>query len=88
MKMSNMLMPTLREVSGDVEIESHRLMLKAGLIRKMASGVYNYLPLGLKALRQIEHIIRTEMNDAGAQEILASALIPSELWEESGRYQA
>ena len=88
MKMSNMLMPTLREVSGDVEIESHRLMLKAGLIRKMASGVYNYLPLVLKALRQIEHIIRTEMNDAGAQEILASALIPSELWEESGRYQA
>ena len=88
MKMSKMLMPTLREVSGDVEIESHRLMLKAGLIRKMASGVYNYLPLGLKALRQIEQIIRSEMNEAGAQEILASALIPSELWEESGRYHA
>ncbi|MFQ6860715.1 MAG: proline--tRNA ligase [Beduini sp.] len=88
MRMSKMLMPTLREVSGDVEIESHRLMLKAGLIRKMASGVYNYLPLGLKALRQIEQIIRDEMNDAGAQEILTSALIPSELWEESGRYQA
>lgn len=88
MRMSKMLMPTLREVSGDVEIESHRLMLKAGLIRKMASGVYNYLPLGLKALRRIEQIIRDEMNDAGAQEILASALIPSELWEESGRYQA
>ena len=74
MKMSNMLISTLREVPAEAEIESHKLMLRAGMMRKMASGVYNYMPLGLKVLKNIEDIIREEMNAAGAQEFLASAL--------------
>ncbi|URZ08268.1 proline--tRNA ligase [Clostridium felsineum] len=87
MKMSNMLMLTLRESPAEAEIESHKLMLRSGMIRKMASGVYNYMPLGLKALKKVENIIREEMNNAGAQEFLASALLPSELWKESGRWE-
>lgn len=86
MKMSNMLMLTLREVPAEAEIASHKLMLRAGIIRKMASGIYNYMPLGLKVLRKIEEIIREEMNTKGAQEFLASAMLPSELWKESGRW--
>ena len=86
MKMSNMLMLTLREVPAEAEIESHKLMLRSGMMRKMASGVYNYMPLGLKVLKNIEDIIREEMNAAGAQEFLASALLPAELWQESGRW--
>ena len=86
MKMSNMLMLTLREVPAEAEIESHKLMLRSGMMRKMASGVYNYMPLGLKTLKNIEDIIREEMNAAGAQEFLASALLPAELWQESGRW--
>ncbi|MFL0249237.1 proline--tRNA ligase [Clostridium neuense] len=87
MKMSNMLMLTLRETPAEAEIESHKLMLRSGMIRKMASGVYNYMPLGLKVLKNIENIVREEMNNAGAQEFLASALLPSELWKESGRWE-
>ena len=86
MKMSNMLMLTLREVPAEAEIESHKLMLRSGMMRKMASGVYNYMPLRLKVLKNIEDIIREEMNAAGAQEFLASALLPAELWQESGRW--
>lgn len=86
MKMSNMLISTLREVPAEAEIDSHKLMLRAGMIRKMASGIYNYMPLGLKALKKVEDIIREEMNDAGAQEFLASAVLPAELWQESGRW--
>ena len=88
MKMSNMLISTLREVPAEAEIDSHKLMLRAGMIRKMASGIYNYMPLGLKVLKNIEDIIREEMNNAGAQEFLASAIIPAELWQESGRWGA
>lgn len=88
MKMSNMLMLTLREVPAEAEIQSHKLMLRAGLMRKMASGIYNYMPMGLKVLKNIEDIIREEMNNAGAQEFLASAMIPAELWQESGRWDA
>ncbi|PJI08816.1 MULTISPECIES: proline--tRNA ligase [Clostridium] len=87
MKMSNMLMLTLRETPAEAEIDSHKLMLRSGMIRKMASGVYNYMPLGLKALKKVEDIIRDEMDAAGAQEFLASALLPSELWKESGRWE-
>lgn len=86
MKMSNMLISTLREVPAEAEIESHKLMLRAGMMRKMAAGIYNYMPLGLKVLKNIEDVVREEMNDAGAQEFLASALLPSELWKESGRW--
>lgn len=88
MKMSNMLISTLREVPAEAEIDSHKLMLRAGMIRKMAAGVYNYMPLGLRVLKKIEDIVRTEMNSAGAQEFLASAIIPAELWQESGRWDA
>lgn len=86
MKMSNMLVLTLREVPAEAEIASHKLMLRAGMMRKMASGIYNYMPLGLKALKNVEDIIREEMNKAGAQEFLASAVLPAELWQESGRW--
>ncbi|ATD53916.1 proline--tRNA ligase [Clostridium chauvoei] len=86
MKMSNMLISTLREVPAEAEIDSHKLMLRAGMIRKMASGVYNYLTLGLKVLKNVEDIVREEMNAAGAQEFLASAVLPAELWQESGRW--
>ena len=88
MKMSNMLVGTLREVPSEAEIESHKLMLRAGLMRKMAAGIYNYMPLGLKVIENVKNIVREEMNNAGAQEFLASALIPAELWQESGRWDA
>ena len=83
-----MIISTLREVPAEAEIESHKLMLRAGMMRKMAAGIYNYMPLGLKVLKKIEDIVREEMDNAGAQEFLASALLPSELWKESGRWDA
>lgn len=88
MRMSKMLLPTLREVPADAEITSHQLMLRAGMIKKMASGVYNQLPMGIRVFRKIENIIREELEAKGCQEILCSALIPSELWKESGRWIA
>ncbi|MGL4911704.1 MAG: proline--tRNA ligase [Romboutsia sp.] len=86
MKMSKMLMPTLREVPADAEITSHQLMLRAGMIKKMASGVYNQLPMGIRVFKKIENIIREELEKKGCQEILCSGLIPAELWKESGRW--
>lgn len=87
MKMSNLLMPTLREVPAEAEIASHRLMLRAGLIRKLAAGIYSYLPLGLRTLRKVEEIVREEMDRAGAQELLMSALLPAEAYQASGRWE-
>ena len=87
MKLSKALISTLREVPAEAEIPSHQLMLRAGMMRKMASGVYNYMPFGIKVIKNIENIIREEMDRTGAQEFLASALIPSELWKESGRWE-
>ncbi|MDT8715794.1 proline--tRNA ligase [Clostridium sp. 19966] len=87
MRMSKMFFSTLREAPSDAEVDSQKLMLRSGLIRKNAAGVYNFMPLGLKVLKKVENIIRQEMNSAGAEEILASALIPSELWKESGRWE-
>lgn len=78
MRMSNLLMPTLREVPAEAEITSHKLMLRAGLIRKLAAGIYSYLPLGLRTLQKVEQIVREEMDNAGAQELLMSALLPAE----------
>mgnify|MGYP002570968460 CR=1 FL=1 len=86
MRMSKMLMPTLKEIPSDAEITSHQLMLRAGMIRKMASGVYNQLPMGIRVFNKIQEIIREELNKKGCQEILCSALIPAELWKESGRW--
>ena len=81
-------MPTTKETPSDAEVVSHRLMLRAGLIRKVASGIYNYLPAGLRVLRKVEGIIREEMDRAGAQEVLMPSVIPAELWKESGRWDA
>jgi prolyl-tRNA synthetase len=87
MKLSNALLCTLREVPAEAEIQSHKLMLRAGLMRKLASGVYSFMPMGLRVLKKIEQIVREEMDRAGAQEFLASALLPAELWRESGRWE-
>ncbi len=87
MRASRFLISTLKETPADAEIISHQLMLRAGLIRKLASGLYTWLPLGLRVLRKVEHIIRDEMNQAGAQEVLMPVVQPAELWEESGRWQ-
>ncbi len=85
MKWTQSLIPTLREAPSDAEIVSHKLLLRAGLIRKLAGGVYTFLPLGLRALRKVEQIIREEMDRAGAIEVLMPALQPPEIWEASGR---
>ena len=85
MKWTQTLIPTLREAPNDAEIVSHKLLLRAGLIRKLAGGVYTFLPLGLRALRKVENIIREEMDRAGAVEVLMPALQPPEIWEASGR---
>ena len=86
MRLSRLLLPTLRELPADAEIVSHRLMLRAGMIRKVAAGIYTWLPLGLRVLRKVERIVRDEMDRAGAQEVLMPAVQPAELWQESGRW--
>ncbi len=86
MKASNMFAPTLREVPADAEIISHKLMLRAGMIRKTASGVYTYLPLAWRSIRKIEEIVRQEMDAKGGQEVLMPAVQPAEIWQESGRW--
>ena len=87
MRWTQTLIPTLREAPADAEILSHKLLLRAGLIRRLAGGVYTFLPLGLRSLRKIEQIIREEMNRAGAIEVLMPALQPPEIWQQSGRYE-
>ncbi len=84
---SRMLIPTLKENPAEAEAVSHRLLFRAGMIRKLASGIYNYLPVGLRVLRKVENIVREEMNRAGAQEVLLPAVQPAELWQETGRWQ-
>ena len=86
MRTSKLLMPTLKEDPVDTVVISHKLMLRAGMIRQLASGLYTWLPLGLRVLRRVESIVREEMNLAGAQEVLMSSVQPAELWEESGRW--
>ena len=86
MRSSNFLISTLRETPNDAEIISHQLMLKAGLIRQVASGIYSWLPLGLRVLRKVEKIVREEMNLAEAQELLMPGVQPAELWKESRRF--
>ncbi len=86
MRFSEMLIPTLREVPSDAEVVSHQLMLRSGMIRKIAAGIYTYLPLGLRVIRNVERIIRQEMNAAGAQELLLPIVMPKELWIESKRW--
>ncbi len=87
MRLSRFPLSTLKEVPADAEIISHQLMLRAGMIRKLATGVYNWLPLGLRVLRKVEQIVREEMNRAGALELMMPAVQPAELWQESGRWE-
>ena len=86
MRCTQMLLATMRETPAEAEIVSHRLMLRAGLVRPLASGLYTWLPLGMRVLRKVEAVVREEMNAAGAQEVLMPAIQPAELWEESGRW--
>ena len=86
MRVSKLYAPTLREVPAEAEVVSHQLMLRAGFIRKSAGGMYTYLPLALRVLKKIEVIIREEMDEAGAQELLMPILQPAEIWQESGRW--
>ena len=86
MRCSQTLLATMRETPAEAEIVSHRLMLRAGLVRLLASGLYTWLPLGIRVLRKVEAVVREEMNAAGAQEVLMPAVQPAELWEESGRW--
>jgi prolyl-tRNA synthetase len=88
MRWSQTLIPTLKETPADAEIVSHKLLLRAGLIRKLTGGLYTFLPLGLRALRKVEQIVREEMNRAGALEVLMPALQPPDIWQQSGRYEA
>ena len=85
MRMSSLLVRTLREAPADAEVASHQLLVRGGFIRRLASGVYTFLPLGLRVLHRIESVIRQELDAAGCQELLLPALHPLELWEESGR---
>ena len=86
MRYSNYFLPTLKETPADAEVVSHKLMLRAGMMNKLAAGIYNYLPMGLRVIRKVENIVRDCMNEAGAMEVLMSAVQPAELWEESGRW--
>jgi len=86
MRVSRFLLSTVRETPAEAETVSHKLMLRAGMIRKLAAGIYTWLPLGLRVLRKVEAIVREEMNRAGAQEVLMPAVQPAELWQESGRW--
>jgi len=88
MRWSKFFIPTLREDPSEAEVISHKLLLRAGMIRKLASGIYNFLPLGFRALKKIENIVRCEMNKAGALEILMPLVQPAELWKETGRWDA
>jgi prolyl-tRNA synthetase len=87
MRWSQTLIPTLRETPAEAEIVSHKLLLRAGLIRKLTGGLYTFLPMGLRALRKVEQIVREEMDRAGALEVLMPALQPPDLWRQSGRYE-
>ncbi|MEE9315790.1 MAG: proline--tRNA ligase, partial [bacterium] len=86
MLLSKYLLPTLKEIPREAEIPSHQLMIRSGIMRQLASGIYEWLPLGLRVLHKVENIIREEMDSIGAQEVSLPAMQPRELWEESGRW--
>ena len=88
MELSKYPLKTYKDTPSDAELVSHRLMLRAGLIKKLASGLFTWMPLGLRVLRKIEDIVRAEMNESGAFEVLMPAIQPSDLWEETGRWDA
>src|SRR5438067_6044350 len=86
MRASQYYLATLKEAPQEAELASHKLMIRAGLIRKLGSGLYSWMPLGLRVVRNVERIVREEMNRAGALEMLAPPIQPRELWEETGRW--
>ena len=86
MRFSKFLLATLKEAPSDAETQSHKLMIRAGMIRKIAAGIYNFLPTGLRVFRKVENIIREEMNHAGAIEVIMPFVTPSDLWMKSGRW--
>lgn len=86
MRLSQFFMPTVRDVPADAEVISHKLMLRGGFIRKVASGIYTYLPLAVRVIEKIQRIVREEMNAVGAQELLMPMVLPAELWQETGRW--
>jgi prolyl-tRNA synthetase len=88
MRLSQFLLPIVKETPSEAQIASHRLMLRAGMIKQLSAGIYNWLPLGYKVLKKIEQIVREEMDAAGAQELLMPTIQPAELWKESDRYDA
>src|SRR4029077_16497608 len=87
-RVSRYFIPTLKEAPAEAELASHRLMLRSGMIKRLAAGVYTWLPLGLRVQRKVEAIVREEMNRAGATELMMPVVQPAELWQESGRWQA
>ncbi len=84
---STTFIPTLKEDPADAEIVSHKLLVRAGMIRQVSRGIYDYLPLGLRVIRKVERIVREEMDRSGAQELLLPFSSPAELWRESGRWE-
>ena len=86
MRTSRFLLATVKETPSDAELISHQLMLRAGMIRKLGSGLYTWLPIGLRVLHKVENVVREEMNKIGAQELLMPAVQPAELWQETGRW--
>ena len=87
MRLTNYFLPVLKESPSDAEIISHQLMMRAGMISQSSSGIYSWLPLGLRVLKKIENIVREEQDSAGVNEILMPTIQPAELWKESGRYE-
>jgi prolyl-tRNA synthetase len=87
-RFSQLFIPTLKETPAEAEVASHQLMVRSGMIRKVAAGIYSLLPLGLRVMRNVERIVREELDRAGAQEVELPVVIPAELWKESGRWDA
>ena len=87
MRLSRSFVPTLKETPAEAQIASHRLMLRAGLVRQTSAGIYAWLPVGLRVLQKIEQIVREEQDAAGAQEVLMPTIQPADLWRKSGRYE-
>jgi prolyl-tRNA synthetase len=87
MKASQFFISTLKEAPADAEVVSHQLMMRAGLIKKLGAGIYNYMPMGLRVIRKVEAIVREEMNRAGAVEMSMPVIQPAELWQETGRFE-
>src|ERR1700712_5496347 len=86
MKASNFFISTLKEAPAEAEVASHKLMMRAGMIKRLGTGIYNYMPMGLRVIRKVEAIVREEMNRAGAVELAMPVVQPAELWQETGRF--